>query len=162
VPSFLQRALGSATSAAGSLALSYGERAGIALLFVLAGAFAIAAIAGILINRFGQVKAYWFLTGGFILIGAIASWGIRLMERQAETRQQEEVTKATEAATQEAVKLRSHLQPQCSRPPLAHPLLSPSHASLDAIGRLRCSSALAPAYSGLAAQGRGASQMALE
>jgi MFS family permease len=85
--------------------LSYAERAGIAVLLVLAVAFAIAAITGMLVNRYGQVKAYWFLTAGFIVIGAIAAWGIALMEHQTEARQQKEVKKAMQAATQETIEL---------------------------------------------------------
>jgi MFS family permease len=101
--SFLRRLLDRAKSAVSSLAIGYAERAGIAVLFVLAGAFAIAAIAAMLVDRYGHVKAYWYMAAGLVAIGAIAGWGIALKEHQEEDREQEALKKATAMATQEAV-----------------------------------------------------------
>ena len=60
-------------SAAGSLIAKYLARASVVAPFVIALAFATAAITLMLIDRFGSIAAFWMLAGGFILIGLVAT-----------------------------------------------------------------------------------------
>ena len=62
-----------AKSAASGLILKYVARASVAVPFVIAAGFALAAIAAMLVDRFGRVMAYWLVAAGLALIGVIAS-----------------------------------------------------------------------------------------
>jgi hypothetical protein len=53
-----------AKSAVGNLVLKYVARASVAVPFVIAVGFAVAAIASMLVERFGAVTGYWIVAGG--------------------------------------------------------------------------------------------------
>ena len=55
------------------LVLRYAARVSVAVPFIIAAGFALAAITVMLIERFGHVMAYWLVAGGLALIGAVAS-----------------------------------------------------------------------------------------
>ena len=52
-----------AKSAASHLVLKYVARASVAVPFVIAAGFALAAITVMLVERFGHVMAYWLVAG---------------------------------------------------------------------------------------------------
>ena len=68
-----QGLLNSAKSAVSSLILKYVARASVAVPFVMALGFAVAAIAAMLVDRFGPITGYWLMAGGLTAIGAIAA-----------------------------------------------------------------------------------------
>ena len=57
-----------AKSAASHLVLKYVARASVAVPFVIAAGFALAAISVMLVERFGHVMAYWLVAGGLALV----------------------------------------------------------------------------------------------
>ena len=63
--------LHSAKSAVSGLLLKYVARASVAIPFVIAAGFALAACTMMLVERFGQVAAYWMVAGG-LASGAVA------------------------------------------------------------------------------------------
>jgi len=78
-----------AKSAASHVILKYVARASVAVPFVIAAGFALAAITVMLVERFGHVMAYWLLAGGLALIGVIASTIVSVKEHQEEVAEQE-------------------------------------------------------------------------
>jgi preprotein translocase subunit SecY len=62
-----------AKSAAGSLIAKYLARVSVAVPFLAALGFATAAIAAMLVERFGSVAGYWMVAGGFMLIGLVTA-----------------------------------------------------------------------------------------
>ena len=62
-----------AKSAVGNLVLKYVARASVAVPFVIAVGFAVAAIAAMLVERFGPVTGCWIMAGGMAAIGIIAA-----------------------------------------------------------------------------------------
>jgi hypothetical protein len=60
-----------AKSAAGSLISKYLFRASVAVPFIVAGGFIIAAITLMLVERYGAITAYWAIAGGLAAFGAI-------------------------------------------------------------------------------------------
>lgn len=97
-----------AKAAAGSLVGKYLVRASVAVPFLIAIGFAIAAITLILIDRFGSINAYLMVAGGFTLIGLIASLVVGVKEQEeevAETQAEASDTAsvASDAAAQAAV-----------------------------------------------------------
>ena len=88
-----------AKSAASGLILKYVARASVAVPFVTAAGFALAAIAAMLVDRFGRVMAYWLVAAGLALIGVIASIVVSVKEHEEEVVEQ----KATKTDTEEVV-----------------------------------------------------------
>jgi uncharacterized membrane protein len=74
-----------AKSAVGSAIASYVARASVAIPFVVAVGFAIAATALMLVERFGAITAYWMMAGGFVALGVIAAIAVAIKEKAAET-----------------------------------------------------------------------------
>ena len=75
-----------AKSAASHLVLKYVARASVAVPFVIAAGFALAAITVMLVERFGHVMAYWLVAGGLALIGVITSSTTRICFPSRSTR----------------------------------------------------------------------------
>ena len=99
-----------AKSAAGSVIAKYLARASVALPFLLALGFATAAIASMLVERFGSIAGYWMVAGGFTLIGLVAALVVGVKEqveevadKRAEASDTAEV--GTDAAAQAAVQM---------------------------------------------------------
>ena len=97
-------------SAAGSMIAKYLARASVALPFLLALGFAIAAITSMLVERFGSIAGYWLVAGGLTLIGLLAALivGVKeqeeeVAEKRAEASDTAEV--GTDAAAQAAVQM---------------------------------------------------------
>lgn len=92
-----------AKSAASHLVLKYVARASVAVPFVIATGFALAAITVMLVDRFGHVMAYWLVAGGLALIGVIASIVVSVREHEEEVaEQQAEKTDTGEAVSDAA------------------------------------------------------------
>ena len=81
------------------LVLKYVARASVAIPFVIALGFALAAVAVMLVERFGHVTAYWIMAGGLAAIGAIAAIAVSVKEHEEEVAEQ----KAEQADTGEVV-----------------------------------------------------------
>ena len=88
-----------AKSAASGLVLKYVARASVAVPFVIALGFALAAVTVMLVERFGHVTAYWLLAGGLAAIGIVAAMAVSVKEQEEEQAEQ----LAEEADTQEVV-----------------------------------------------------------
>jgi hypothetical protein len=73
-----------AKSAASHLVLKYVARASVAVPFVIAAGFALAAISVMLVERFGHVMAYWLVAGGLALVGVIAAIIVSVKEHEEE------------------------------------------------------------------------------
>jgi hypothetical protein len=71
-----------AKAAAASVLAKYLARASVAAPFVIAIGFAIAAIAHMLIERFGAVTGCWLLAAGFTLIGLLATLLVKRKEHE--------------------------------------------------------------------------------
>lgn len=78
-----------AKSAAANLALKYVARASVAVPFVIAAGFALAAIAVMLVQRFGHVAGYWMMAGGLAAIGMIAALAVSHKEHEEEVAEQQ-------------------------------------------------------------------------
>jgi hypothetical protein len=99
-----------AKTAAGSVIAKYLARASVALPFLLALGFATAAIASMLVARFGSIAGYWMVAGGFTLIGLVAALVVGVKEqveevadKRAEASDTAEV--GTDAVAQAAVQM---------------------------------------------------------
>ena len=97
-----------AKSAAVSLVAKYLARASVAVPFIIAVGFAIAAITHLVIDRFGAVTGCWLLAGGFTLIGLVATLLVKHKEQEEEVADQQAqeadtANVATDAAAQAAV-----------------------------------------------------------
>jgi hypothetical protein len=77
-----------AKAAIGSLLLKYVARASVAIPFVIALGFALAAITLTLVERFGHVTAYWTMAAGLAAIGLIAAIAVSAKEREEELTEQ--------------------------------------------------------------------------
>jgi hypothetical protein len=88
-----------AKAAASGLLLKYVARASVAVPFLIALGFALAAITVTLVERFGQVTAYLLLAGCLAAIGAIAAMAVSVKEQEEEQAEQ----LAEQAATGEVV-----------------------------------------------------------
>ncbi len=91
-----------AKSAASHVIIKYVARASVAVPFVIAAGFALAAITVMLVERFGHVMAYWLLAGGLALIGVIASTIVSVKEHQEEVAEQEAAKTDTEQVVSDA------------------------------------------------------------
>jgi hypothetical protein len=68
-----QGLINNAKSAVSGLVLKYVARASVAVPFLIALGFALAAITVMLVERFGHITAYWAVAGGLALVGAMAA-----------------------------------------------------------------------------------------
>ena len=91
-----------AKSAASHLVLKYVARASVAVPFVIAAGFALAAITVMLVERFGHVTAYWLVAGGLGLIGVIASIVVSVKEHEEEVAEQQAAKTDTEEVVSDA------------------------------------------------------------
>ena len=73
-----------AKAAVSHLVLKYVARASVAIPFVIALGFAIAAIAMMLVERFGHVMGYWLMAGGLAAIGIVAALAVSVKEHEDE------------------------------------------------------------------------------
>lgn len=78
-----------AKAAATSAVAKYLARASVAVPFLIAAGFAIAAIAHMLIQRFGAVLGCWLLAAGFTLIGVVATLFVKVKEHEEEVAEQQ-------------------------------------------------------------------------
>jgi len=81
------------------LVLKYLARASVAIPFLIAFGFAIAAIAVMLVERFGHATAYWIMAAGLAAIGVIAAIAVSVKEHEEDAATQ----KAEQTDTQEVV-----------------------------------------------------------
>ena len=100
-----QGLINSAKTAVSSLILKYVARASVAVPFVIALGFALAAIAAMSVDRFGHIAGYWLMAGGLAAIGALAAIFVSIREHEEEVADQQaeaaDTSKiATEVATQ--------------------------------------------------------------
>jgi hypothetical protein len=91
-----------AKSAASHLVLKYVARASVAVPFVIAAGFALAAITVMLVERFGHVMAYWVVAGGLALIGVVASILVSIREHGEEVAEQQAAKTDTEELVSDA------------------------------------------------------------
>ena len=80
-------------SAISGVVLKYVARASVAVPFIIAAGFTLAAITVMLVERFGHITAYWLAAGGLAVIGVIAAIVVSAKE-QEEERQDELAEKA--------------------------------------------------------------------
>ena len=73
-----------AKSAVGNVVLKYVARASVAVPFVIAVGFTVAAIAAMLVERFGAVTGCWIMAGGLAAIGIIATFVVSAREHKEE------------------------------------------------------------------------------
>jgi len=62
----------------------YVARASVAIPFVLALGFILAAIATMLVERFGTMGGYWIMSGALVALGVIAAVAVSVRARRAE------------------------------------------------------------------------------
>jgi hypothetical protein len=86
-----------AKAAVSGLVLKYVARASVAIPFVIALGFALAAITVMLVQHFGHVAGYWIMAAGLAAIGVIAAISVSVKEHEEEVAEQ----KAEEKDTQE-------------------------------------------------------------
>jgi hypothetical protein len=79
-----QGLINNAKSAVSGLVLKYVARASVAVPFLVALGFALAAITVMLVDRFGHITAYWVIAGGLALVGAIAAVIVSAREHEEE------------------------------------------------------------------------------
>jgi hypothetical protein len=77
-----------AKAAAGSLVARYFARISVAVPFVVALGFATAALTLMLIERYGQVTAYWIVAAAFTLIGVLAGLVVSVREQEEDRAEQ--------------------------------------------------------------------------
>jgi hypothetical protein len=77
--------LNDAKSAVSSVVLKYLARASVAVPFVIALGFALAAGTAMLVERFGAVMAYWSMAGGLAAVGLVAALVVSVREQEEET-----------------------------------------------------------------------------
>jgi uncharacterized membrane protein YebE (DUF533 family) len=85
-----------AKDAVSGLVLKYVARASVAIPFVIALGFVVAAVTVMLVQRFGHVTAYWVMAGGLAAIGAIAGMAVSAREHGEEVAEQKPETAGTE------------------------------------------------------------------
>jgi hypothetical protein len=73
-----------AKSAVSGLVLKYLARASVAVPFVIAVGFALAAITVMLVERYGHVMGYWLVAGGLAAIGVVAAIVVSVKEHEEE------------------------------------------------------------------------------
>jgi len=94
--------LNQAKSAVSGLVLKYVARASVAVPFVIAAGFALAAVTVMLVERFGHVMAYWLVAGGLAAIGGIAAIAVSVKEHEEEKAEERAEESDTEAVVSDA------------------------------------------------------------
>ena len=90
-----------AKSAVSSVVLKYVARASVAVPFVIAVGFALAAGTMMLVERFGHLVAYWAMAGGLAAVGLIAALFVRVKELEEEVADEKaEAEDTAEVATE--------------------------------------------------------------
>jgi uncharacterized membrane protein len=87
-----------AKSAAMHASLKYVARAAVAIPFIIGLGFVVAAIATMLVERFGNISGYWMMSGGLMVLGVVAAIAVWMRERGAKAAGD----KAENAQTREA------------------------------------------------------------
>jgi len=90
-----------ATSAASALVVKYLARASVAVPFIIAVGFAIAAITHLVVNRFGAVAGCWLLAAAFTLIGLAATLFVKRKEQEGADAEQAAAASDTAAVAHE-------------------------------------------------------------
>jgi hypothetical protein len=90
-----------AKAAAGAVIVKYVARASVAIPFLIAGGFAIAAVTAMLVDRYGAQVAYWLVAGAFTLIGAVAMLVVTVKEQEEEVAEAEAVAADTPEVAKE-------------------------------------------------------------
>lgn len=88
-----------AKATASGLVLKYVARASVAIPFVIALGFALAALTVMLVQHFGHVAGYWLMAGGLTAIGVVAALVVSVKEHDEEVAEQ----KAEQFDTKEAI-----------------------------------------------------------
>jgi hypothetical protein len=91
-----------AKSALTGVVMKYVARASVAVPFVIALGFALAAITVMLVERFGHVMAYWLVAGGLALVGVIAAVAVTVKEHEEQAADEQAENTDTEAVVSEA------------------------------------------------------------
>jgi hypothetical protein len=91
-----------AKAAASGLVLKYVARASVAVPFVIALGFALAAITVMLVERFGHVTAYWLVAGGLAMLGVVAAIAVGVKEHEEEVAEQHAEQSDTEGVVSDA------------------------------------------------------------
>ena len=91
-----------AKAAASGLVLKYVARASVAIPFVIALGFALAAITMMLVQRFGHVTAYWLVAGGLAAIGGVAAIAVGVKEHEEEVAEHQAEQSDTEGVISDA------------------------------------------------------------
>jgi hypothetical protein len=91
-----------AKSAATAVVVKYIERASVAVPFIIAGGFAIAAICAMLIERFGAVIAYWIMAAALAALGLVTAAVVTVKEYEEEVADKEAEEADTAAVASEA------------------------------------------------------------
>ncbi len=73
-----------AKAAVGGLVLKYLTRASVAIPFVVALGFAVAATAAMLVQHLGHVTGYWLMAGGLAAVGVIGAIVVSVKEPKEE------------------------------------------------------------------------------
>lgn len=76
--------INSTKSAVTHVILKYLARASVAIPFILALGFIVAAIATMLAERFGNIGGYWIMSGALVALGVIAAVAVSMRERRGE------------------------------------------------------------------------------
>jgi len=88
-----------ARAAASHLVLRYVARASVAIPFIIALGFAIAATTVMLVERFGHVTAYWIMAAGLAALGVTAAIVVSIKEHEEQLAEE----KAEQMDTQEVL-----------------------------------------------------------
>src|SRR5262245_23638385 len=91
-----------AKEAVSGLVLKYVARASVAIPFVIALGFAIAAVTVMLVQRFGHVTAYWTMAGGLAAIGVIAALAVSVKEHEEEVAEEQAEASDTQGVVSDA------------------------------------------------------------
>jgi hypothetical protein len=91
-----------AKAAASGFVLKYVARASVAIPFVIALGFALAAITGMLVERFGHLTAYWIMAGGLAAIGVVAAVAVSVKEHEEVVAEQRAEASDTQDVVSEA------------------------------------------------------------
>lgn len=91
-----------AKAAASGLVLKYVARASVAVPFVIALGFALAAITVMLVQRFGHMTAYWVVAGGLAAIGIVAAIAVGVKEHEEEVAEHQAEQSDTEEVISDA------------------------------------------------------------
>jgi hypothetical protein len=91
-----------AKAAVSGLVLKYVARASVAIPFVIALGFALAAVTGMLVQYFGHVAGYWIMAGGLAAIGVAAAITVSVKEHQEEVAEEQAEKVDTEEVVSDA------------------------------------------------------------